>query len=48
MKRSKSFLKTIKAFNFMHVIGLVASAFILLKFIIFTVNAALQGWFNPM
>lgn len=32
----------------MQVIGLVASVFILLKFFIFTVNAALQGWFNPM
>jgi len=48
MKESKSSINTIKAFNFMQVIGLVASIFILLKFIIFTVNAAIQGCYNPM
>ncbi|WBL22606.1 hypothetical protein [Zunongwangia sp. HRR-M8] len=38
----------IKALNILEIAGILASFYVIIKFFIFTFNAALAGWNNPI
>ncbi|MDT0647026.1 hypothetical protein RM545_10010 [Zunongwangia sp. F260] len=40
-------MKKIKSLSILEIIGLVFSVYVIVRFIVFTVNAALDGWNNP-
>ncbi|MDT0691659.1 hypothetical protein RM549_17840 [Salegentibacter sp. F188] len=40
-------IKKIKSLNFLEVIGLLFAVYVIIRFVVFPVNAALDGWNNP-
>ncbi|MDT0648556.1 hypothetical protein [Autumnicola edwardsiae] len=41
-------IKKLKSLSILEIIGLLFSIYVIVRFLIFTVNAALDGWNNPV